>query len=84
MDSVLCGVGIGGTKLGLGIVSTKGRFFVEETIHGLNHRGASCLDGIRRKVKELARGMICHELPVLPATLSACGIAGAASLLLSV
>ena len=50
---------------------------------GLTHWGAPFFDGIRRKVKELARAMMYDELPILPATLSASGIVGAASLLLS-
>jgi glucokinase len=50
---------------------------------GLTNWGAPFFDGIRRKVRELARGMMHDELPILPATLSASGIVGAASLLLS-
>ncbi|HTX72360.1 MAG TPA: ROK family protein [Rectinemataceae bacterium] len=50
---------------------------------GLTNWGAPLFDGIRRKVKELARGMMYDEMPILPATLSASGIVGAASLLLS-
>jgi glucokinase len=44
--------------------------------------GVPLLDGIRHKVKELARGMMYDDLPILPATPSASGILGAASLLL--
>jgi glucokinase len=50
---------------------------------GLTNWGAPFFDGIRRKVKELARGMMYDELPILPATLTASGIVGAASLLQS-
>ena len=50
---------------------------------GLTNWGAPFFDGIRRKVKELARGMMYDELPILPAILPASGIVGAASLLLS-
>jgi glucokinase len=50
---------------------------------GLTNWGAPFFDGIRRKVKELARGMMYDELPILPAALTASGIVGAASLLLS-
>ena len=50
---------------------------------GLTNWGAPFFDGIRRKVKELARGMMYDELPILPATLTASGIVGAASLTLS-
>jgi len=49
---------------------------------GLINWGAPFLDGIRRKVKELARGMMYDELPILPAALSASGIVGAASLMM--
>ena len=48
---------------------------------GLTNWGDPFFDGIRRKVRELARGMMYDELPILPATLSASGIVGAASLL---
>ena len=51
---------------------------------GLTNWGTPFFDGIRRKVKELARGMMYDELPILPGTLSASGIVGAASLLRSV
>ncbi|HUI70923.1 MAG TPA: ROK family protein [Spirochaetia bacterium] len=51
---------------------------------GLTNWGDPFFNGIRRKVKELARGMMYDELPILPATLSASGIVGAASLLLTV
>lgn len=50
---------------------------------GLTNWGAPFFDAIRRKVKELARDMMYDELPILPATLPASGIVGAASLLLS-
>jgi glucokinase len=50
---------------------------------GLTNWGSPFFDGIRRKVKELARGMMYDELPILPAILPASGIVGAASLLLS-
>ena len=49
---------------------------------GLMNWGPPFLDGIRRKVKELARGMMYDDLPILPATLSASGIVGAASLMM--
>ena len=49
---------------------------------GLVNWGAPFLDGIRTKVKALARGMMYEDLPILPAALSASGIVGAASLLL--
>jgi len=48
---------------------------------GLIHWGAPLLDGIRRRVKELARGMMYDEMPILPAALASSGIVGAASLL---
>ena len=50
---------------------------------GLTNWGDPFFDGIRRKVKELARGMMYDDLPILPALLPASGIVGAASLLQS-
>jgi len=50
---------------------------------GLTNWGDPFFTAIRRKVKELARGMMYDEMPILRATLSASGIVGAASLLLS-
>jgi len=55
MDSVYCGVDIGGTKLGLGIVSTDGRLLQEETIH----------DHVRKSPDEVVADIAARVPPLL-------------------
>ncbi|HUX39918.1 MAG TPA: ROK family protein [Rectinemataceae bacterium] len=71
-------------SIGIGVYNIFQVFNPERVVlgGGLMNWGDAFLEGIRERVRELARDMMSEEMPIVAASLEAPGIVGAASLIL--